>query len=303
MVGVRAGPLLFIAGSFVACGAFGEGEDAVRPSPDAGTSEPAASDASSADAIAADAKEAGDALCPMGIGPAMRVVELAGGRSICIDLTEVTSSQYATFRNTVLDLAPLTQRVPPACSQVALGGLSPPDPEVSELPRVNVSFCSAAFYCAAQGKRLCGDASEGRAIVFVDGTTEPPNEWELACADGKGSEFYPWGTQDKTTAVSAGCAVSENGIDATSVRTVGSSPACGPTSGAGPFDMIGNAWEWINVRKDVAGGASYSGVRGGAFDVVTVVDGCRSVHGIDSAPGAYADGRANVGFRCCANTL
>jgi hypothetical protein len=101
--------------------------------------------------------------CPVGDGPSMREVMLLGGRTICVDRTEVTTAQYGAFLSRVTNLAPLDPAVPPDCTGLAAVARSAAGAP-SALPQVNVSFCSAAFYCAAQGKRLCGSAG-GNALT------------------------------------------------------------------------------------------------------------------------------------------
>ena len=232
----------------------------------------------------------------------MRVVTLLGGRKICVDRTEVTTAQYATFRTRALGLSPmehtaLETKVPAACAllaAVALSNAGGPD----ALPQVNVSFCSAAFYCAAQGKRLCGNAVDGAGIVITDGGTSPPLEWTLACANGKTENYFPWGSVDQSVAKSAGCLTQSTSPGAKAPRDAGAASACGPGDGLGPYDMIGNVWEWVTLRSDVDGGASYTGQLGGSF-VGATVDGCMGMTGADAVHGEYANGNSQTGFRCC----
>ena len=284
-----------------ACGAFGADEDG-PPSPDAsadGASDAAPEGAAPPDAAADDASADDAGACPTGHGPSMRVTPVSASRSICIDRTEVTSAQYASFRAAVLDLKPLRALVPNECSPQTAAALSPADGG-GDLPRVDVSFCSAAFYCAAQGKRLCGGLADGKGIV-TDGGKDPPLEWEGACANGNDGSFYPWGTISPEPAVAAGCHTRSTDPNAAAPRAVGAAPACGPDGAEGPWDMIGNVWEWVNVRSDPSPVVSYTGLRGGSFEGDTVGNGCATPHAADGPPGQYATGRTAVGFRCCAD--
>jgi formylglycine-generating enzyme required for sulfatase activity len=285
-----------------ACGAFGGDE----------STPPAVTDGASTDGADGQVEDAGPDVngpgladadasspCPMGIGPAMRVVTLEGGRHICVDLTEVSADEYATFRTGPIDITAVNAKVPPECTTLNPNTLSPADTD-GKLPRRNVSFCSAASYCAAQGKRLCGDATTGAAIAYgapVD-TNDPVTEWELACANGGPKANYPWGPQDFSAA--NGCETFSADPDASAARSVGAVPTCGPSDNDGPYDMIGNVWEWVSLHREVDGG-SYTSVRGGAWDVPTPGSGCATRHALAGGPGLYAQGQADVGFRCCAD--
>lgn len=64
----------------------------------------------------------------------------------------------------------------------------------AQLPARNVSFCNAALYCAASGKRLCGSIqnrggevafSSDKAALFMD------HEWYAACT-ANNSRIVPW---------------------------------------------------------------------------------------------------------------
>jgi formylglycine-generating enzyme len=237
--------------------------------------------------------------CPVGVGPEMTVIQVTTGVTICVDRTEVTSTQYAAFRATTKDTGPLGSKVPPDCSGISAAGLTPSD-DGGNLPRVSISFCSAAFFCAAQGKRLCGALGDGSAVVITESDPDPPMEWEGACANGKSGSYYPWGTTDPGGAVAAKCQTKSAYPDANAPREVGLEPTCGPGS-AGPFDMVGNVWEFVNGRKDVDGGVSYTLLRGGAWDGETVPSGCSTGHAIHAHHGTYAGGHATIGFRCCAD--
>lgn len=283
-----------------ACSSFAEvGDTNADASPDGG-----GADGDLVDATPADREEAADApssdadaggRCPVGVGPSMTVVQLFTGRPLCVDRTEVTSAQYAAFRSQTFDPS-LFPRIPPEC---VAAGTDPAD-DGGDGPRVQVSLCSAARFCVAQGKRLCGSLEDGGAVFVNDANApDPPMEWDVACANGAEGSYYPWGSTDPAGAIAAKCQTASYDPDATAPRTAGAEPACGP-GGDGPLDMIGNVWEWQNGRRDNAGGASYTSIRGGGYESTTVGSGCKHGHGVDAVYGAYAAGRPTVGFRCCA---
>lgn len=289
--------------AFLACGSFGTDDDAQppAPSPDAATAD---GSSPAPDAALPDASEleGGDGGCPTGFGPEMVVAAVSGDRAICIDVSEVSSAQYAQFRAAVTDVTPFQPLVPPECATLAAPALDPAD-EAGALPRRAVSFCSAAFYCASQGKRLCGSLADGGGLVKTEdggaAVGDPPLEWEGACAGGQARDHYPWGNTDPAAAAAAGCLTADTAPDA-SIRPVATSPVCGPAKG--PYDMIGNAWEWVNLRVDRPfASVSYSAVRGGAWNAATPAQGCATPHGADAPLGTYAAGRKDIGFRCCAD--
>lgn len=296
LVFAGAAPLAF------ACSSFGD-----DPGGDVGDAAPRA-DASvegpdgapkSPDGAAPDA---GDP-CPVGFGPKMAVVELLNGRRVCVDRTEVTGAAYATFHASRPVITALEAKVPQGCRGVSAATLTAPDAS-GDLPRARVTFCSAAYYCAASGKRLCGSLADGKSAI-VTGTAEsapdPPLEWEAACSNGKPTSFLPWGTTDPTTASGAGCLTRSTTPGATQPRIVGASPDCGP-SADGPLDMVGNVWEWVDARRDIpTSNVSYTFVRGGSFKGDTIAR-CAQPHAIDGVLGAYTTKTDDeTGFRCCAD--
>jgi hypothetical protein len=289
--------------AFVACGSFGTDDDAQPSSalPDAadGDGSSPLPDAAPPDANALDG---GGGRCPTGFGPAMVVTAVSSDRAICVDVSEVSSAMYAEFRAKVTDVTPFQPLVPSGCEMLAAAALDPAD-DAGALPRRSVSFCSAAFYCASQGKRLCGSLADGSGLVKADDggapVENPPLEWEGACAGGQQRDHYPWGNTDPAPAAAAGCLTADTAPDA-GVRPVATSPVCGPANG--PYDMIGNVWEWVSLRVDKpSASVSYSGLRGGAWNAATPAQGCATPHGADAPLGTYAAGRKDVGFRCCAD--
>jgi sulfatase modifying factor 1 len=307
---MRRGVAVFAVATALAaaCSTFSSENDDGTPRADAASDSPIES-ASPIDAIAS-ASDAGDAAvdgadagpCPIGLGPDMVVVDI-GTRTICIDRTEVTSAHYAAFLASHTGagaLAPYAMKVAPQCALITPPGLTAAD-DGGARPRRSIDYCSAALFCVAQGKRLCGNVGDGGAIVFAsDGGSEHPlTEWELACANGRSVTYYPWGTMNASGAVAAKCETRDYDDASTGPRAAGAEPACATVSGA--LDMIGNVWEWVNMPVDNDGGASYTAVRGGAWDGVTAPFGCGTQHGFASSSGNYAGGDPTAGFRCCAD--
>jgi sulfatase modifying factor 1 len=222
--------------------------------------------------------------CPSGRGPAMvRIVAKQG--SLCIDATEATNDDYAAFL-AAPDKAD-ESRLALACrgrSSWTPTGAWPPTPGTGRYPVAFVDFCDAQAFCVWSGKALCG-AIAGGPLPPTSMSQPASDAWFLGC--GGVTQAYPYGgTYDGTVC---------NGVDfgATHTTPVASRERC--TSGpAGPFDMSGNVWEWIDAcETDVdAGDRCY--VRGGAFNAPAVELTCASQRG-----GLRSMADATVGIRCC----
>jgi formylglycine-generating enzyme required for sulfatase activity len=204
-------------------------------------------------------------------GPRQVVVSIAGGDTYCIDATEVTNGQYATF----LASAPAPSLLPDSCggktSFVPAAGwpyLFPDD----AMPVVWVDWCDAYAFCAWAGKKLCGKDSTG--------TT---SRWVQAC-EGTADFDYPYGD----SYLPGMC--NDHGSSALPVGTMVT--CAGGYSGI--MDMSGNVAEW-DTSCGTTNGADTCGVRGGAFDATQGwALKCRS-----SQDQPRTTGFANVGFRCC----
>lgn len=212
--------------------------------------------------------------------------------SFCIDRLEVTTGEYAAFAAaaTVPQLTGLTTSVPPECGpSVALSQGVTSNPES---PSRDVSFCSAAFYCASVGKRMCGSVNGGAPVPFRAGTDHLfEHEWFVACTNNSPRD-QPWPAN-----TDAGCRL---GVDA-GPRPVGSDPSCGFD---GVLDQIGNVAEWVAERTDDAGSAaggarSATRVMGGDYESAKATN-CKLPHAILGPVTSWGVADPHVGFRCCA---
>jgi len=276
----------------VACGGFVGNES---PAEDAGVpSERGATDAgvvvlplidASTDTSAVDAatplpwEVPSDPGCPPGAsaggkGPPMaRFVQ--GGYDFCIDRTEVTVRQFAEFRAGLSADALVVPSTYPGCTNIKATAVNLSD---LELPAAT-NYCSAAAFCAAAGKRLCGKAGLSGAATVQDQPTDT-NEIVLACQGPTGSKPPDAGA----------CAVA---IDGGALRRV--NPAC-KSSKLAVWDLLGNAHEttWFDATQ---GSLYVAGSVTSARDV-----NCRETSGAGAPRGGSVGGQvyADLGFRCCA---
>jgi formylglycine-generating enzyme required for sulfatase activity len=207
--------------------------------------------------------------------------------AFCIDATEVTNGEYASF----LDAgAPGAGWLPDGCRnhdfQPSQGWPAPRD--ATDQPVTWVDWCDAFAYCAWAGESLCGQAGGGALDPTSDPTTT--GEWYFACSGEAGNSF-PYGA----SYVSGVC-----NDDTGGPLAVGSLSQC--VGGyAGLFDMSGNVAEWEN---SCAGGGPGNGgpgndscsVRGGSFQSASTADqlACGAQDLVPRNSTA-----ANIGFRCC----
>jgi formylglycine-generating enzyme required for sulfatase activity len=211
--------------------------------------------------------------------------------SFCIDSTEVTNAEYATF---------LAANPP-----VSLGGSAcafkpnftpaqgwPVAAAKTSFPVVYVDWCDAYAYCAWAGKRLCG-AIGGGASARASVANKAVDEWYAACSMN-GADVFPYGSQ---TYVSGKCNDLEGA--ANSLRAVGSLTGC-QGGYPGIFDMNGNAWEWEDACDVNAGASDACLIRGGSF----LFSGA-SYGGCPTYFNDYVIKRSDTyndtGFRCCSN--
>ena len=281
------------------------------PSIDTGSSDTAGdSDASDTeigtdtgvDTAIADTADAGS-LCPKGKGPDM--VQIG---TWCIDKTEVTVGQYATF---------LASGALPSDSKLHPPGSGPEDvcawntsfapSKASDTPNAPVTYvdwCDAYAFCKWAGKRLCGalasDSSAGGATPWGSALNPAVDQWLYACTNGnKPATFvYPYGTAYATICNDASWSAP------IALRNVGALPKCrGATT---PYDQIvdmsGNAFEWGDSCNRSPGGTTTPAkdlciVRGGAYvSTVTTKLRCTDENEFARDNNTF-DG---IGFRCCA---
>lgn len=218
----------------------------------------------------------------------------------CIDSTEVTRSQYATWLATTPVLPASTDA---NCGWKSTGsyaadatcmGLTPyvcQGTDCGNHPQVCVDWCDAYAYCAGVGKRLCGKIGGGPNLD-TDYANANLSQWYNACSSN-GTNTYPYvGAYQATTC---------NGGDLAKNTTtvVGSLTGCqAPAPYAGVYDLSGNVWEWEDSCGDTGQGASCH-IRGGAIINFSSDLSC----GSDNPNVNYVTRNlmnVSIGFRCCA---
>jgi formylglycine-generating enzyme required for sulfatase activity len=190
-----------------------------------------------------------------------------------IDRTEVTNAAYKKFVDATRHKAPSNWT-----------GSSFPEGR-DNFPVTGVTWQDAADYATWSGKRLPKEV-----------------EWEAA-ARGIDGRIYPWGNGWRSGVANIGQKPDKATPDQypTGIKEVGRYPE--GASPAGVFDMIGNAWEWVEdeidvypgnseSKLDLAPGTTYRVIRGGAYDGSKVNDA--TYRGYLDASQAYP----KVGFRC-----
>jgi hypothetical protein len=219
-----------------------------------------------------DAADAGVG-CAFGKGTPMVRVDASAG-AFCVEVTEVTESQFNDFANAAPPVWVSTDG-----GELCTGASSSSDfsatplvtaPSLGPEFPVGAQWCAARAYCAWAGKRLCGSLVVGNAEL---------GEFWAACS-GNGIEAFGYGNAASESACAADAGL----------HPVGSVPTC--KGGApGVLDINGNRQEWVDgFGVDDAGTPNvYRYVRGlgGLAD-------CSTLHGV-------LFGDTNMGFRCCAD--
>ncbi len=253
---------------------------------DAGVNDGSVSDATNGDA-GSDVVDAASSRCPDAAGPTM-----INAGAFCIDGTEVTNGQYASF----LASAPDASLFPSTCSgwKTTFAQLKAPPLGSDDYPAVFVDWCDAYAYCKWAGKRLCGRlGSDGGALAPGGMNDIAQDEWYVACSNS-GALAYPYGNTFDASA----CNVPER--DAQAALPTVSVPNC---KGALPglLEMAGNADEWINSCESASNGPD------------AALDKCERRSGSFSDPpgaqqtcqfartGARQMENDDIGFRCCAD--
>ncbi len=197
--------------------------------------------------------------------------------AFCMDLHEVTAGQYKACADVGKCKRPPKEVDWPKISDADRKLYSPlctfDDPDKQNHPINCVTWEMADIYCAAAGRRLPTEAEwefatrgpDGRVYPWGD---EPPTAQHLnAC----GSECSAWGK--KHDAPLAALYPEDDGYVATA--PVGSFPK--GRSRFGPFDVVGNVWEWTSTWYGPYSGEKISNpqgpdhgerrvIRGGAFN-------------------------------------
>jgi formylglycine-generating enzyme required for sulfatase activity len=229
--------------------------------------------------------------------------------SFCMDLHEVTAGAYEACADQGKCRRGPTQVEWPKISAADRKLYSPlctfGDPARADHPINCVSWQLANDYCQASGKRLPSEAEweyatrgpDGR--VYPWGDEAPTAEHLNAC----GQECAAWGKQRGTEL--AALYAADDGFPATA--PVGKFPK--GRSRFGPFDVVGNVWEWTSswygayspeAQQNPSGPASGERrvIRGGAFNG-SYATWLRPSFRYGQSPEAQSHG---IGFRCASGT-
>jgi sulfatase modifying factor 1 len=227
-----------------------------------------------------------------------------GGGIYCIDRTEVTNSDYASFLASNPSISVQSQ----ACTGNSTfapdttGECTQYDP--TNKPKVPVScvnWCDAEAFCTWAGKHLCGKIGGGTnaPASFADATK---SEWYAACSHA-GQYQFPYGATNNDTYDGGACI----GGDSTAIR-----PTAVPTTSCqggydGLFDMSGNVSEWEDSCTGNTGLTDQCLYRGGSYLDFNTTEGtapslqCNSGNGATakSVSKARSTRDKEIGFRCC----
>jgi formylglycine-generating enzyme required for sulfatase activity len=225
--------------------------------------------------------------------------------TFCIDLYEVTAKKYKDCS----DVGKCRRTTP----EVEWPGITPADrklyaplctvndPEKQDHPINCITWDLADGYCKANDRRLPTEAEwefatrgpDGRVYPWGD---EPPTAQHLnAC----GSECVAWGKKNKVEQKALYDA--DDGFATTA--PVGKYPA--GRSRFGPYDVVGNVWEWVgdwygaystDSSKDPTGPdkGEKKVLRGGAFNG-SFASWLHPAYRYQQVPKAQSHG---IGFRC-----
>lgn len=239
-----------------------------------------------------DLRELGAPACAAGndsgLGPAM--VQLPEG--FCMDTTEVTRSQYDAWLagppkvNGQSAACADNDDFTPSCSW-------PPGGNDGGKPVVCVDWCDAQAFCAAAGKRLCGQLGDGGAYAFASYDDPTVSEWHAACTSG-GAHEYTYGNEPNSDACRDGDA---DDYTTWGMGDAGSFSDCHSPDAdyADVYDLSGNVAEWDNGCDGDAPGDSCR-IRGGSFEHQGMGLRCAMAKNLHW-PRMRAVG--SVGFRCC----
>src|SRR5262249_24522179 len=132
-----------------------------------------------------DSCSSGVCVCPSHM---VEAPVIGGGSFYCIDVTEVSYSDYLTF----YDANPSIANQPAECSWNTTWTPSNAWPPAhTALPVSYVNWCQALAYCTFEGKTLCGQIGGG-AVLFGDLVDAHQDQWFNACT-AQGNFTYPYG--------------------------------------------------------------------------------------------------------------
>lgn len=211
------------------------------------------------------------------------------GTHYCIDKTEVTNQQYATWLATSPGIA--GQPAYCAWNNYLIPTASwPPAAGLENRPVASIDWCDARLYCTSHGKRLCGHVGGGAQPVaqINRGDTD---EYTRACNNG-GTFTYPYAGAFQPTAC--------NGVDTGLHDSVDVGSKTGCQSAFGNYDLSGNISEYEDACDPAAdAGPPQDDVcqaRGGDFYSDSTYLRCDHGFGMNRN---WTNGK--VGFRCCAD--
>lgn len=220
------------------------------------------------------------------------MVPVPGG--YCIDATEVTNAQYATFL--AANFPTSGQDGWCAWNTTYTPSTAWPATGKDANPVVYVDWCDAYAYCKWAGKHLCGKIGGG-ANDYGDYAFATKSEWYNACSGG-GAQAYPYGN----TYDAAKCNGCKSSTNCTTTTAIPAGTALGCEGGyPGLFDMSGNVNEWENSCDGQTGANDNCLMRGGAFNNNNAYGylKCAVAGWYSSRSATYA----THGFRCCSVAL
>jgi formylglycine-generating enzyme required for sulfatase activity len=236
--------------------------------------------------------------CPPTRGPAQVKLTSSAG-NYCIDTTEVTNGQYASFVGASSFAPTFPSSTGCASAFTTDGGAAgpftptplahwPPPSGEDDFPVTNVSWCQAYAFCQWAGKRLCGRIG-GTALATVSYLDPSQAQWLRACSGGQSPDRYPYGTTYDAQTCGG------QALNGSTLQPVTYYSAC--VGGyPGLRDMSGNVWEWVDSCADPNPDAAHAfcSAMGGAFDSQASEMQCSGQRNW-----VRADGANNIGFRCC----
>jgi formylglycine-generating enzyme required for sulfatase activity len=220
------------------------------------------------------------------LGPELVPIRAGDARWSCIDRSEVTRAQYkkwweATPWDPFGAIAGCSGEAPTPTAEWNTKAFDNP-----ERPVTFVSWCFAARFCKAAGKRLCGKIGGG-AIEAAARNDPAHSEWFASCSSA-GTYKYPYGDAFNPS----GC----NGVGAGNGHSVAVFSLAQCKTPEGVFDLSGNVWEWVDSCEP--NGSCLN--RGGGFnaaDPQSLACAASTVEGVATPKATTA---VTIGFRCCA---